>query len=171
MSLTCPSCGIQDFDPDKQCVCGYYAGEDCNTDSMMMDSKKDDKKGKKEKVQKNIDNAKNKNPAEEIPIKEVDSWIFTFSREDNSINLGTPALKEFKLKLTLEDLEELLEAVYRFMDSQKTIRKLQIPAEALADLIEEINRLIEEKRSKVSIKFEKGELQAIAELINKKLNE
>ena len=104
-------------------------------------------------------------------IKEIDSWAFTFSPEENCINLSTAALKTFKLKITLEDLEELLEIFYRITDSKKTIRELQLSDEALHDLIKEINRLIEEKRSKISIEFDKGELQGISELINKKLKQ
>jgi hypothetical protein len=125
----------------------------------------------KSKLLKNIDKPKNNEPPNNILIKEIDSWAFTFSQEENCINLGTPALKAFKLTLTLEDLEEVLEFVYRASGKQKTIRKLQLSAETLPELVEVINRLSEEKRSKVPIKFDQDELEGIAELINKKLAE
>jgi hypothetical protein len=120
---------------------------------------------------KNIDAPQKKKHTKQIDIKEIDSWVFTFSQEDNCIYLGTPALKAFNLRLTVDDLEELLESVYRATGTQKTIRKLRLSVESLTELIEEVNRFIEEKRSKVTIKFDKGELQRIAELINKKLDE
>jgi len=166
MSLQCPSCGRLNDDLEKQCECGFI-------NDKSIDAEPDNKGSDvvKNKSLKNIDAPKNNKHTKQFVIKEIDSWAFTFSQEENCINLGTPALKEFKLKLTLEDLEELLESVYQAAGKQKTIRKLQLSAEALPDLIEEVNRLIEEKRSKVSIKFDKGELQGIAEMINKKLAE
>ena len=166
ISLTCPSCGRHNEDIDEQCECGFI-----NDKSVIAELDKKDIDVIKSKSLKKIAEPKNDKLTSPSVIKEIDSWIFTFSQEENCINLGTPALKEFKLKLTLEDLEELLESVYKLTGSQKTIRKLQLSMDALPDLIEEVNRLIEEKRSKVPIKFNKGELQGIAELINNKLEE
>jgi hypothetical protein len=166
MSLQCPSCGRHNDDLEKQCECGFI-----NDKSVIAEPEKKGSDVVKSKSLKNIDAPKINKHTKQLVIKEIDSWVFTFSQEENCINLGTPALNAFKLKLTLEDLEELLESVYQVTGSQKTIRKLQLSVETLPDLIEEVNRLIEEKRSKVSIKFDKGELQGIAELINKKLEE
>ena len=163
MSLKCPSCGRQDIGLGKRCECGFN-DEELFTEEL-------EEKGSdavKSKSIINIDEPKNNKHTKKLVIKEIDSWVFTFSLEDNCINLGTPALNAFNLKITLEDLEELLEFVYRVTGRQKTIRKLQLSVEALPDLIEEVNRLIEEKRSKISIEFDKGELQGISELINKK---
>lgn len=190
VSLQCPSCGRHNDDPEKQCECGFINDnavleglEGKSSDVVKSkslrnidapknnDVPKNPKNNDVPKNSKNNDVPKNNNSSEQIVIKEVDSWVFTFSPEENSIHLGTPALKAFKLKLTLEDVEELLENVYQVTGGQKTIRKLQLSGEALTDLIEEVHRLIEEKRSKVSIKFDKGELNGIAELINKKLSE
>ena len=166
ISLQCPSCGRQNDDLEKQCMCGFNDGKSYIT--------KLEKKGSvavKNKSLKKFDKPVNNEYTENILLKEVDSWAFTFSQEENCINLGTPALKAFKLTLTLEDLEEILELVYRITGGQKTTRKLQLSVEALPELIEEVNRLSEEKRSKVSIKFDQDELKGIAELINKKLKE
>ncbi len=161
--LQCPSCGRHNFDLEKQCACGFNGDKSFNTEL-----EKEGSDAIKSKSLKNIDGQISNNHAKTLLIKEIDSWLFTFSQEDNCINLGTPALNEFKLKITLEDLEEILECVYRVSGIQKTIRELHLSDEALHDLIEEINRLIEEKRSKISIKFNKGELQGISKLINKK---
>jgi len=165
-SLQCPACGRQNDDLEKQCACGFQDGK-----SYISEFVKKGSNAVKSKSLINIDKPKNDEPAKNILIKEVDSWAFTFSQEENCINLGTPALKAFKLNLTLEDLEEVLEFVYRVMGKQKTIRKLQLSVETLPELIEVISRLSEEKRSKVSIKFDQDELEGIAELINKKLEE
>jgi hypothetical protein len=166
ISIQCPSCGRYNDDIEKQCECGFI-----NDKSDIVELEKKDLDITKSKSLKKISGSKNDRSTSQLFIKEIDSWIFTFSEEENCINLGTPALKEFKLKLKLEDLEELLENVYEITGSQKTIKKLQLSIDALPELIEEVNRLIEEKRSKVPIKFNKGELQGIAELINKKLEE
>jgi hypothetical protein len=166
ISLQCPSCGRHNDDVEKQCECGFV-----NDKSVIAELEEKGSDVVKSKSLKNIDAPKNNKHTKQLVVKEIDSWVFTLSQEENCINLGTPALKAFTLKLTLEDLEELLESVYRALGKQKTIRKLHISTEALPDLIEEVNRLIEEKRSKMSIKFDKGELQGIAELINKKLEE
>jgi hypothetical protein len=166
ISLQCPSCGRQNDDLEKQCACGFN-----DEKSYITELEKKGSAAVKSKSLKNIDKPKNNEHTKNILIKEVDSWAFTFSQEENCINLGTPALKAFKLNLTLEDLEEILEFVYQVTGRQKTIRKLQLSDEALHDLIEEVNRLSEEKRSKVSIEFDKDELKGIAELINKKLKE
>jgi len=166
ISLRCPSCGRYHDDIEKQCECGYI-----NDESVIVELEKKDIDVIKNKSLKKIADQKNDRSASPSVIKEIDSWVFTFSQERNCINLGTPALKEFKLQLTLEDLEEILEGVYKITGKQKTMRKLQLSIDDLPDLIEEVNSLIEEKRSKVPIKFNKSELQGIAELINRKLEE
>jgi hypothetical protein len=166
ISLQCPSCGRHNEDIDEQCECGFI-----NDKSVIAELGTKDIDAIKSKSLKKIADQRNDRSTSQSVIKEIDSWIFTFSQEENCINLGTPALKEFKLKVTLEDLEELLECVYKLTGSQKTIRKIQMSIDALPDLIEEINNLIEEKRAKIPIKFNKAELQEIAESINKKLEE
>ena len=161
----CPSCGRQEFDLEEQCECGF------TDQSIIAELEKKYSHKTESKLNNNMGKlTPNKKTKKQI-IKEIDSWAFTFSPEENCIHLSTPALKTFKLKIILEDLEELLEFVYRISDSKKTIRELQLSDEALHDLIKEINRLIEEKRSKISIEFDKGELQGISELINKKLKQ
>jgi len=169
MSAVCPSCGNQDFDVAKQCKCGYFADE--TFIAKTRETKKIVSKEIKNKELNNLVKPKSNKPAEDTVIKEVDAWAFTFSHGDNSITLSTPALKSFGLKFTLEDLEELLEIIYRLTGKQKTLRKLQLSVNELPDLIEVVHRLIEEKKSKVSLKFNSDELQKIAELINMKLKE
>lgn len=166
ISLRCPSCGRYNDGIEKQCECGYI-----NDESVIVELEKKDIDAIKSKSLRKIADPKSDRSTSPSVIKEIDSWTFTFSQEENCINLGTPALKEFKLQLTLEELEEILESVYKITGKQKTMRKLELSIEDLPDLIEEVNSLIEEKRARIPIKFNKGELQGIADLINKKLEE
>ena len=160
ISLQCPSCGRQDIGFNKQCECGYMDNK-----TVIAELEKKSKGLARGKPQKNI------NYTKKPVIKEIDSWVFAFSQEENCINLSTPALKAFELKLTLEDLEELIEFVYRITDSNKTLRKRQLSVETISDLVEAVNSLIEEKRSKISIKFNEEEIKGIETLINNKLKE
>ncbi|UCH81727.1 MAG: hypothetical protein JSW20_03665 [Nitrospiraceae bacterium] len=166
ISVQCPSCGRQDLGAEEQCECGFF-----NSHAIMAEFEKKSIDTVKRKSIKNIDEPVNNKPDKELILKEIDSWVLTFSPEDNCINLSTPALNAFKLKITLEDLEELLEVIYKVTDRQKTLRKLQLSVEAIPELVLEVNRLIEEKRSKVSIAFDEGELKEIEEFINQKLME
>jgi hypothetical protein len=168
--LTCPSCGYKDFDPAKQCTCGYNADETFVA-AVSDEKKKISVKEIRRKEVKNLVKAKNDNLVDEVVIKEIDSWTFSFSPIDKCIYLGTPALQSFKLMLTLDDLEELLEFVYRNTGEEKTLRKLRLSAEDLPDLIEKVHRMIEDKRSKIKITFDHDELQGIADLITTKLND
>ena len=164
MSSTCPSCGHQDFDPGKQCICGYHADE-----STSMKFKGTTNEVPRGKGIEDINISMIHEQTEEIFMKEIDSWVFSFSPMNNCIYLGTPALKSFRLKVTLNDLEELLEFMYQKTGEEKTTRKLQLSADEVPDLINMVNRLIEEKRSKVSLKFSGAELNEIVDLINVKL--
>jgi hypothetical protein len=161
ISLQCPSCGRQDIELKKQCVCGFNADE-----SFIEEPEKKGSDAVKSKSLKNIDESKNNNKP---VIKEIDSWTFSFSPVDDCIYLGTPALQSFSLKLTLNDLEELLEFMYHKTGQEKTTRKLRLSVEEINDLIDKVHTMIEEKRSELIVKFSDDELQKIAGLINTKL--
>jgi hypothetical protein len=167
--LACPSCGYKDFDPAKQCTCGYNADE--TFFAVSDEKKKISVKETRRKELKTLVKPKDDNPADEIVIKAIDSWNFSFSPTEKCIYLGTPALQSFKLTLTLDDLEELLEFIYRNTGEEKTLRKLRLSAEDLPDLIEKVQGMIEDKRSKIKITFDHDELQGIADLITTKLND
>jgi hypothetical protein len=107
-------------------------------------------------------------PNEEV-IKEIDSWVFTFSRRDGCISMGTPALQSFRLKISVEDLEDLLECLYQKTGNEKTIRKINLSAADIISVIDKVDRLIDEKKSKVSIKFTSEELQNITDFVNLQL--
>lgn len=164
ISLKCPSCGRQDIDIDKQCECGFNADE-----SIIEEIEKKESDAVKNKSLKNIDEPKNNRHAKDLVIKEIDSWTFIFSPFDDCIYLGTPALQSFSLKLTLNDLEDLLEFMYHKTGKEKTTRKLNLSLKELNELIVKVHTMIEEKKSKISINFSDEELQKIAGIINTKL--
>ena len=162
----CPSCGYLNFNPAHQCSCGYQADESFYNEASIMETEEKGNEEIRGKVLKNIVKAKKDKPADESVIKEVDSWIFSFSQENSCICLSTPALQSFSLKLTIDDLEEMLEFMYRKTGQEKTTRKLHLSPEQLPDLINKVHGMIEEKRSKIPIKFSSSELEEVVDLIN-----
>jgi hypothetical protein len=166
MSSTCPSCGHQDFEPGKQCACGYHADESFFAKSFIKETEETKGKGLINPV-----NLKKGRLSKEHIIKEIDSWLFTFSQDDDCICLSTPALQSFRLKLTIYDLEELLEFMYHLTGKDKTMRKLLLSAEEIPELIDKIHTMIEEKKSKIPVTFAINELEEIVDLINIKLKE
>lgn len=164
MSLQCPSCGRQTSDLETQCECGFNADE-----SFIAELEKKDSDTKQSSSQKNINAPKNNKHTNKQVIKKIDSWEFISSPVDDCIYLGTPALQSFKLKLSLNDLEELLEFMYHKAGQEKTTRKLSLSVKEINGVIDKVQTMIEEKKSKIIVKFSDDELQKIAELINTKL--
>ncbi len=171
MSSECPSCGYIEFNPSETCICGYHADNSFIIESVATQSERTDKEKVKAEVPRNTAHLKTKNSSEDIVIKEIASWIFTFSQQDKCLYLGTPALQSFRLKLNLNDLEELLDIMYQKTGTEKTTRKLRLSADKIPDVINRIYRMVEEKKSKISLKFDSDELQEIGDLINTRLKE
>lgn len=169
MLLVCPSCGRNDFDPQKQCLCGYSADHNFITEAFLDEITKESNKEPENKESINMAQPKQDLNNEGNIIKVIDAWQFTFSKEEDCISIGTPALQSFRLKLTIEDLEELLEFMYQQSGNEKTIRNLSLSAEDMPDFIYKINALIEEKKSKIPIEFASNELQEIVDTLNVKL--
>ena len=167
--MACPSCGHDGFNQEQQCSCGYQADESFMIESFIMKSEKKDTKLTNEKSLKNVVKPTKGKPANEVVIKEVDSWIISFSPADNSISLGTPALQSFRLKLQLDDIEELLDILYHMTGQEKTTRKLSLSSDDINELINKAYSMIEEKKSKMTIKFSENELHSMADMINTKL--
>ncbi|HDZ88497.1 MAG TPA: hypothetical protein ENH38_07760 [Nitrospirae bacterium] len=193
MRWRCPVCGSENDEDVLVCICGHQADEqglkqtpdfDTENDVFVKDisdgtsehvlenrAKGSRKEGGKLEPEANakIDVKKAGRHSDEILIKEVDSWKFTLSVIDKCLYIGTPALKAFKLRLTLDDVEGLLESMYKESGIKKTIRKTGLSAEQILGVLSVLDNMIEEKRSKVRIKYTSNEIQAIANLINKKL--
>jgi hypothetical protein len=168
MTVTCPSCGSRDYIDDKTCVCGYPSAESFSETAASI-SEGLDNKIIKEKVLKNLARVNNNIYRDEILIKEIDSWAFTYSEKEKSISIGTPALQSFRLKIGLDELEDLLEHVYQCSGEGKTLRKLQLTTDEIPEVIERVSKKIEEKRRKIAITFSDDEMQEIMELINSRL--
>jgi hypothetical protein len=171
--IACPSCGHDNFNPEKQCECGYQADKSFVIESFIMKSERKDSKlanklTNEEPVKTAVRLPKNK-PAKEIVLKEIDSWIISFSPADNSISLGTPALQSFRLKLQLHDIEELLDVLYHMTGQEKTTRKLSLSSDEINELLKHVYTMIEEKKSTMAITFSKDDLQSMADMINTKL--
>lgn len=165
----CPSCGHDRFNPEIQCSCGYQADDSFIIESFIAKSDKKENRLPNEKSQNNVVKAQKRKPEKEVVIKEIDSWIISFSAADNSISLGTPALQSFRLKLQLSDIEELLDILYHMTGQEKTTRKLSLSTDEMNELLKKAYNMIEEKKSKMAIKFSENELQGMADMINSKL--
>jgi hypothetical protein len=191
MPWKCPSCGRQNYETFNNCSCGYSYSEAVLTKHGLSEYQDlSEEAGQLRDVALNcvsdcavsldepaephvVQNPERSDSAGGVPheevIKEIDSWLFTFSDADNSVSISTPALKSFSLKLSLEDIEELLEFLYEKTGNEKTMRKIGIGATDVLGVIDKVDRMIEEKKSKVSIKFSSEELQDITEFINMQL--
>lgn len=191
MPWKCPSCGRENHDPFNNCECGQSS-----KGGVLVKQELKDYQHVLEGVEQSVDipsgctNDQNRSLQrspeshdvqsgdnedslcymyDEEVIKEIDSWTFTFSRRDGCISIGTPALQAFRLKISVEDLEEMLEVVYQKTDSEKTIRRLNLSAADIIGVIDKVDRLIDEKKSKISIKFTGDDLQEITDFINVQL--
>jgi len=191
MSWKCPSCGRENHDPFINCECGQSS-----KGGVLVKQELKDYQHASEGVEQSVDipsgctndqtqslqipsvshdvQPKDNNDAfsymyDEEVIKEIDSWLLTFSRRDGCISIGTPALQSFRLKISVEDLEDMLEVLYQKTGNENTIRRLNLSAADIIGVIDEVDRLIDEKKSKVSIKFTSDELQEITDFINVQL--
>ena len=168
MTLKCPSCGSRDYIDDKTCVCGYPS-DDSLSDTVASISAGLANKKIKGKVLENLVRINNNKYGDEILIKEIDAWSFTYSEKEKSISIGTPALQSFRLRIGLDDLEDLLEHIYQCSGEGKTLRKLQLTTDEIPEVIERVSKKIEEKRRKIAVKFSDDEMQEIMDLINSRL--
>jgi hypothetical protein len=191
MPWKCPSCGRENHDPFNSCECGQSS-----KGGVLVKQELKDYQHSSEEVEQSVDipsdctndqNGSLQSPAagydmqsgdnndalierdDEEMIKEIDSWFITFSRRDGFIAIGTPALQSFRLKISVDDLEDVLEFVYEKTGSEKTIRRLNLSAADIIGVIDKVDRLIDEKKSKVSIKFTSDDLQDITDFINVQL--
>ncbi len=169
MTASCPSCGNLEFDPTELCLCGYHDDTSYNFEEGSTATITAVKEKTKKKVVKNPVSRNTQKDPDQIIVKEVDSWVFTFSEADRSIVLSTPALEPFQLKFSLNDLEELLELIYQQTGEDKTLRKSCLSTEDLPVIINTVNNMIEEKRAKTALTFGSDELDDIVNLINLKL--
>ncbi|HXX58929.1 MAG TPA: hypothetical protein VEI96_13090 [Thermodesulfovibrionales bacterium] len=191
MPWKCPSCGRQNYGTFNNCVCGYFSNDvvltkhaptshlrvaekDERYNDIPSDDTSDDlssllkpREDPELPASRRRDSADN--PPQEEVIKEIDSWLFSFSSADGCISIGTPALRSFKLKLSLGDLEDLLDFAYQKTGNEKTTRKISLTTTDIVGVIDKVDRMIEEKKSKVFLQFTGDELEEITDFINLQL--
>jgi hypothetical protein len=191
MSWKCPSCGRQNQENYNNCACGYSGNGSVLIKQELTDYQRVSEESKQysdipsdctidqtpslqvppnsHDVQATESHDSPSSMPDEEVIKEIGSWLFTFSHRDCCISIGTPALQSFRLKISVGDLEDLLEFLYQKAGNEKTIRKINLSATDIIGVIDKVDRLIDEKKSKVSIKFTSEELQKITDFINLQL--
>lgn len=191
MPWKCPACGRQNYETFNNCSCGYSGSDAVLTKHGLADCQRVSEEGEQrhdvplnctsdhtlplQGLTESHDLQASERPdstssvPDEEVIKEIDSWLFTFSSADSCISISTPALRSFKLKISLEDIEDLLEFLYQKTGNEKTTRKIGLGVTDILGVIDKVDRIIEEKKSKVSIKFNGDELQEIADFINLQL--
>jgi hypothetical protein len=188
MSWQCPSCGSQNYATFNNCSCGYRNDDVTLVKHGLLSSQEVSEDGVRcPDIPSNCISDHNPSlqeplgtqelrpvgrpdsmssmPHEEL-IKEIGSWLFTFSGVDGCISISTPALQSFRLKVTIEDLEDLLEFLYHKTGSKKTIRKIGLEPTDIVEIIDRVDRMIEEKKSKVCLNYTNDELQEIVDIVN-----
>lgn len=110
-------------------------------------------------------------PSDLVTVKEVGSWRFSLSQSDGRISISTAALEPFRLDLSVGDLEDILEAVYKLTNNRKTLRRLELMDKDVLELVEFIGEMIDDKRSKIRPSFSHEDVGVISSLLNGKLSQ
>ena len=189
MFWTCPLCGYQNEDTTKRCICGFEADESVlklspagesdifggqekvvevslsGVDSVIEESGQYTNNGEGKDMDKKRSESEN-----EIFFKEIDSWKITFSKKEQCIYLATPALQSFRIKITMDDLKELVDFISDKADIEMIPKQKMITGNEISELIDILDKMIEVKKAKFKIKFSSDELQGIADIINKQLS-
>jgi len=183
MSWTCPECGFKNADESRLCVCGYQTDEftpakggDWESSGLAL------KKGKPPVADSSAHKPRPKSiksgvpdrapqgkdaSGDEMTVREMESWKFSYSDPDRCIYVGTPALHPFRLRLSMDDLEELLEFMYEHLKTGKSLKKVTLEARAVREIVEMVEEIIEAKRAQMKLTFSDSELGKIAEIINR----
>ncbi len=169
MISTCPSCSSRDYIENKTCVCGYHS-DDFSPDNQIHSSDNPSNNEIMGKVLKKLGRSVNSKSSDQILIKEIDAWSFTYSADENCICISTPALQSFRLKLGVDDMEDLLEKVYQYKGEDKTLRKTTLSENDIPELVDIVSNKIEEKRARTAVIFSENELHEIVDVINTKLS-
>lgn len=192
MGWTCPECGFMNAEDSVVCTCGFdqslylssHAAEAGAQDGLGSDpfgagfSGRDTPAAgssalsstKKAIAEKPRTRRASFHPPDRITVKEVGVWKFSFAPSEGKISIWTPALEPFRLDLTLEDFEGVLESVYEVTGMQKTLRGLELKDKDVRELIEFIGDMIDTKRSKISPSFSPEDVGAVTALVNGKLS-
>ncbi len=107
---------------------------------------------------------------EAVTVKEIGAWKFSFSPSEGQVSIGTPALDPFCLRMTIGEMQEVLDKVYELSGMAKTLRSLEMGEKDMLELIDFIGEMIDAKKSKIRPSFLPEELEAIKGLVNAKLS-
>ena len=196
MGWTCPECGFMNAGEASVCTCGFDRSEFLSpepveaelAEALEIDDYPFDislsggntpasvrsapASAKKAVAGKQPDTKHSSfRPSDRVTLREVGAWRFSFSPSDGRISIGTAALEPFQLELAVDDLEAILEAVYKLAGKGKTFRNLELPEKDVLELVEFIGEMIDDKRSKIRPSFSQEDIGIITSLVNRKLSE
>ena len=150
-----------------RCMCGFVADE-----SVLKQSHETEESEQPKNLQEGKDMDKKRNESDdEVFFKEIDSWKISFSKKDQCVYLATPALQSFKITLTMDDLKGLLDFISEKAHIDIVAKQRLIKGNDISELIDILDKMIEVKKAKFKIKFSDEELQGIADILNKQLQD
>jgi hypothetical protein len=195
MGWVCSECGFMNEEEAGVCTCGFDKSVFLSSDPAEAESEDGGQLGSdpfgdafsardvlpasrsalpsvKEAVTEKLRGRRSSfHPSDRITVKEIGTWKFSFSPSEGRISIGTAALEPFRLDLTVEDFEEILESVYEVTGTRKTFHSLEIMDKDVLELIEFIGEMIDAKRSKTKPSFSPEDVGAITALVNSKLSQ
>jgi hypothetical protein len=194
MGWVCPECGLINKGDASACGCGFQSvflisdpsdfapeheeesgnevfGNALSMQNIFQEDDPDPPSPEKINTKKVAPKRKAHTSDGEISIKEIGAWKFSFLPSEGQISIGTPALHPFCLRMTIGEMQEILDAVYELTGAGKTLRSLEMGEKALFELVDFIAEMIDVKKSKIKLAFSPEELEAIKGLVNEKLSQ
>ncbi|MEJ2683514.1 MAG: hypothetical protein P8Z71_03845 [Candidatus Sulfobium sp.] len=195
MGWTCPECGFMNAENAVICTCGFDQSVFLSSDSVEAEPENGGGSGnhlfetalpagdilpaghsgpssaEKAVAEKPRTRPSSFHPSDRIMLKEVGHWKVSFSPSERRISIGTAALEPFRLDLTPEDFEEILESVCEITGTRKTLRSLELMDKDVLELIEFVTEMIEAKKSRIRPSFSPQDVDAITALVNSKLSQ
>lgn len=195
MGWTCPECGAKNTGDLYVCACGFdqssylasdpveaELAEDLEVDDYLLDaafsagnisspSSPASSVAKKAVAEKQGIRRSPLDASDRVTVKEVGPWKFSFSPSEGRISIGTAALEPFRLDVSVQDIEDILESVYRVTGKRKTLRSLELMDKDVMELLEYIGEIVDAKRSKIRTSFSQEDVGAITALVNSKLSQ
>lgn len=199
MGWTCPECGSMNTGDLYVCKCGFdqasylvsapleaELAEDAEIDDYLFDaafspgnasssggpvpSATKKAVAAKREIKLSSSDSSDSDSSDRVTVKEVGPWRFSFSPSDGRISIGTAALEPFRLDVTVQDIEDILESVYKMTGKRKTLRSLELMDKDVAELLEYVSEIVDAKRSKVRTSFSQEDVGAITALVNSRLS-
>lgn len=194
MGWTCPECGFMNAEEAPVCTCGFeqsgFLSADCveaepengegaashifettiSAEEILSARPSGPSSAEKAVAEKPRTRQSSFHPPDRVMLKEVGHWKISFSPGERRISIGTAALDPFRLDLTIEDFEEILETVCEIAGTRKTLRSLELADKDVLELIEFVTEMVEAKKSRMRPSFSPEDVNAITSLVNSKLS-